>query len=165
MTSVGDQITVTTRVPIPPAEAFSVFTEELDVWWKRGPRFRPGRGQHGTLVLEPGVGGALTEHYQDDSPPYMLGRIEAWEPGQRLALRWHDGRFGDALVTQLEIRFEPVAGGTEVLLEHRGFDALPHDHPARDGLVGGDFISMVGVTWADQLVACRAHIGRRPSSA
>ncbi len=158
MTSEGDRVTVTTRVRVPPAEAFAIFTEDLDLWWKRGPRFRPERGAQGSLRLEPRLGGRLLEAYDDDTAPYILGRVEVWEPGRRLALRWHDGRFGEALVTEVDIRFEPVEVGTEVLLEHRGFDALPEDHPARDGLVGRDFISMVGVGWADQLVALGAHL-------
>src|SRR6266850_1351361 len=35
---------VTTLVEVDPAEAFEVFTREIDAWWKRGPRYRFASG-------------------------------------------------------------------------------------------------------------------------
>ena len=36
----ADRVEVTTMVAVEPALAFAVFTEELDLWWRAGPRFR-----------------------------------------------------------------------------------------------------------------------------
>ena len=54
---------------------------------------------------------------------FDFGRIKAWEPGKRLLLDYliHDGGHD----TEVEVRFEPTEGGTRVVLEHRGWDALP----------------------------------------
>ena len=39
----GDQARVTVGVAVPPEEAFRVFTQEVDLWWRRGRRFRNAR--------------------------------------------------------------------------------------------------------------------------
>jgi uncharacterized protein YndB with AHSA1/START domain len=36
----GDTVTVTVTVDVPPPRAFAVFTEEIDLWWRRGPAYR-----------------------------------------------------------------------------------------------------------------------------
>jgi hypothetical protein len=48
-----------------------------------------------------------------------------------------------------------------VVIEHRGWDALPPDHPARHGLEGPAFSAMMGVWWGDQLVSLRSRAGAR----
>jgi len=45
----GDQARVTVTVAVPPGEAFRIFTQEIDQWWRRGPRFRNTRGDRGML--------------------------------------------------------------------------------------------------------------------
>jgi hypothetical protein len=65
---------VTTFVAVEPAAAFAVFTEEIDAWWRRGPRFR-----HGAVHLEPGTGGRLLESGGDRV--VELARVLVWEPG------------------------------------------------------------------------------------
>ena len=61
--------------------------------------------------------------------------------------------------TEVEVRFEPAPldtrAGTRVTIEHRGWDALPADHPARHGYTGNAFTSMIGLRWADALTAVR----------
>ena len=59
-------------------------------------------------------------------------------------------------VTHVDVRFEAVSSGTRVTLEHRGWDALPLDHPARHGFSGSAFTSIIGLRWADLLTAFRA---------
>ena len=56
--------------------------------------------------------------------PRVRGRITAWEPGARLV-------FVDHRDTEVEVRFEAIASGTRVTLEHRGLDRLPDDVAAR----------------------------------
>ena len=50
-------VTVSTRVPAPPAEAFALFTGEIGSWWAAGAV--AGARFAGVLRFEPGVGGRL----------------------------------------------------------------------------------------------------------
>ena len=49
----GDRVRVETFVRVPIADAFEVFTLEIDQWWRRGPAYRVGGKHPGTLHLEP----------------------------------------------------------------------------------------------------------------
>lgn len=71
------------EVAVDPGTAFTVFTEELDLWWVRGPINHHAAGRMREMRCEPGVGGRLLEVYDDDA--LELARITAWEPGNRLA--------------------------------------------------------------------------------
>lgn len=156
---------VTTVVAVDPATAFALFTEDVDAWWRRGPRhrFRPGRD--GVLRFEPGVGGRLVEVYDEAAGDlYEVGEVRVWEPGRRLAFAWRGTAFAPGEETIVEVHFERVAAGTRVTLEHRGWDALRPDHPARHGLVGGAFASMIGLWWGDLLNLLRARAAGRPAS-
>jgi uncharacterized protein YndB with AHSA1/START domain len=153
-----DCVTVTTRVALDPATAFAVFTEEVDAWWRHGPRFRPGHGRKGVMRFEPGVGGRLLEIYDESrDDAFELGRVTVWEPGALLVFDFRARNFAPGQITQVEIRFEPEAGGTRITLEHRGWAGIPADHPARHGLEGAAFTAMMGLFWADLLVAARAY--------
>ena len=57
--SATDRVRVTTVVAVEPAEAFELFTADVDLWWRRGPRFRADGGRPSVLRFEPGVGGRL----------------------------------------------------------------------------------------------------------
>ena len=105
--SVSSEVTV----GVPPPTAFSVFTEEIDRWWVRGPiNFWDGARAIG-MRCEPGVGGRLLELYSEDASDALeLGRITDWQPGSRLA--WSSS-VDDV---EVEVRFEPVQGGTRVLV-------------------------------------------------
>ena len=46
-----DQVRAITTVAVDPETAFQVFTDEVDLWWKRGPAHRFG-------VVGDGDGGA-----------------------------------------------------------------------------------------------------------
>jgi uncharacterized glyoxalase superfamily protein PhnB len=76
------------RVPTDPDTTFVAFTEELDLWWVRGPINHWAAGKMLALRCEPGVGGRLLEVYDDATNEALeLARITAWEPGRRLAWR------------------------------------------------------------------------------
>ena len=40
MSTAGDRARVSVLVRVPPEQAFRVFTEEIDAWWRRGPEYR-----------------------------------------------------------------------------------------------------------------------------
>jgi uncharacterized protein YndB with AHSA1/START domain len=154
-------IRVTTRVAVDPQTAFEVFTGEVDAWWCRGPRFRWAPGRGGRLRFEPGVGGRLVEDRADGGgDAFEVGRVLAWEPGARLVFEFRARSFEPGQVTEVEVRFEAEGDGTRVSVEHRGWERLPRDHPARHGMDDGAFADMMRVWWLDLLGACAAHAGR-----
>ena len=159
-----DSVRVTTVVPVDPAAAFEVFTGQVDAWWKRGPRYRPGRLRLGVMRFEPsGVGGRLLEVYDEAAgDAFELGRVLVWKPAEQLVFEWRARNFEPGQRTEVEVRFEAVSGGTRVTLEHRGWDAIPVDHASRHGWgASGAFTSMIGLFWADLVTSLRSHVGAR----
>lgn len=153
-----DSVSVTTLVAVDPATAFELFTDEVDSWWKRGPRFRPGIDRSGAMRFERGVGGRLLEVYDDATrDAFELGRVRVWEPSDRLVFEMGGRDFKPGEATEVEVRFEAVDTGTRVTVVHRGWDSVPAGHPVRHGLEGGAFTSMMGLWWGDLLVALRAR--------
>lgn len=149
-----DAIRVSTTVPFGPAEAFRLFTEEVDRWWRRGERFRE-RGAR--LFFEPRVGGRFVEATAAGAER-EIGRIRVWEPGKRLVFEWRARSFTGDEHTEVEVRFE--RSGPErarVSVEHRGFARLPADHPALYRTKGGpDFAGIMGYFWSDLLLSLAA---------
>jgi hypothetical protein len=165
----GDSARVTVMVAVSPEVAFEVFTKEIDLWWRRGPRFRPIGRKPGVLHFEGGVGGRLFEAY-GEAPGQQLvemGRITAWDPPSHLAFEWKNSTFAADERTEVLVRFRGIHGKTEVTVEHRGWSALRDDHPARHGLVGAAFSRSIGMFWGDLMSAMREHVStnRAPSSA
>lgn len=151
---------VTTYVEVSPKDAFEVFTDEVDLWWRRGPRFRSGgpdselsfeRDETGRRLIERGLEGV-----------FEIGRVQVWEPGKRLLLEYRLRNFAPNERTEVEVRFEEHGRGTRVVLEHRGWEALRADHPARHGLSGEAFSSMIGLHWGDIITGFR-QFARKPS--
>jgi uncharacterized protein YndB with AHSA1/START domain len=151
-----DFVTVTTVVALAPDATFAVFTDEVDAWWRRGPRFRFREDGEGKLAFSEG---RLVESYADGER-FEVGRVLTWEPGTRLVFEWRDRNFAPGEITEVEVRFEPDRRGTRVTLVHRGWDRLRPDHPARRGSRGGVFVDVLGLWWADQTVSLRAWASR-----
>lgn len=106
-----DERSVSSQVDVPtdPVTAFTAFTEELDLWWVRGPINHHAAGRVRALRCEPGVGGRLLEVYDDSTGDALeLARITAWEPPRRLA--WQSSV--DDVRT--EVTFEPAGTSTTV---------------------------------------------------
>ena len=160
-TSPFDAVQSTTLVSADCETSFAVFTEEVDRWWKHGPRFRTGAPGRSTLRFEPGVGGRLLEEMDAAADAFVLGRITAWEPPRRLLFEMFARDMSPGEKTEVEVRFEPDGERTRVTLEHRGWAAFGPEHPVRHGLVGGAFVSMMGVFWGDLLVSLQSHASDR----
>jgi uncharacterized protein YndB with AHSA1/START domain len=156
---VSDAVRVTTRVAVDPATAFEIFTEEIDAWWRRGPRFRWLTAAEGRLRFEPGEGGRLVEEAGGDA--FEVGRVRVWQPAERLVFDFRARSFESGQSTEVEVAFEPEGEGTRVTVEHRGWEALAADHPARHGLDATAFDNMMGVWWGDLLFSIRRHAGKR----
>ena len=105
----GTMITSSVEVAVDPDTAFAAFTEELDLWWVRGPINHHDGGRTLAMRCEPGVGGRLLEVYDADA--LELGRITAWEPGKRLAWR---SSLDDV---SIEVSFAPAGAGCLVRVQ------------------------------------------------
>jgi uncharacterized glyoxalase superfamily protein PhnB len=100
------------EVAVDPLTAFTAFTDELDLWWVRGPINAYDSGRLIEMRCEPGVGGRILEVYDAESREALeLARITVWEPGTRLA--WKSS-LDDVTI---DVRFDPTATGTIVRLE------------------------------------------------
>jgi uncharacterized glyoxalase superfamily protein PhnB len=103
--SVSSQV----EVAADPKTAFSAFTEEMNLWWVRGPINFFDSSRAVAVVCEPGVGGRIIEVYDEATGEGLeLARISAWHPGERLAWR------SSVDDVEVEVRFEPTAAGTLV---------------------------------------------------
>ena len=157
MSVAGDSARVTVGVAVPPPEAFRIFTEEIELWWRRGPRFRNARGDRGFIRIEPGVGGRVFESFDSGSGERVIeiGRTQVWDPPKRLLFEWRNVNFAPAEHTEVEVRFQQSPSGTRVTVVHRGWSKLRFDHPARHGLSGAEFTRMIGLWWGELLSSLR----------
>jgi uncharacterized protein YndB with AHSA1/START domain len=158
----ADRVKVTTFVEVPPELAFDVFTTEVDLWWRHGPKYRTSGAsdRKGALRFEPGASGRLVEAFEDGEV-FEIGRVLSWEPAERLVLEWRARNFARDERTEVEVRFEPARGGTRVTIEHSGWAAIREDHPARHGYTGGAFIAMIGHWWGELATSLRVHAAKR----
>jgi uncharacterized glyoxalase superfamily protein PhnB len=163
MTKTG--ITLCVQVDVSPEAAFEVFTGEIALWWKPlvKNRFRPSR--KGRMRFEPGVGGRLLEE-DPDAPddPFEIGRVHVWDPGKRLLFDWKLPNFAPGEITEVEVQFQPKGKGTLVTLEHRGFQQLRKDHPARHGITDDAQYARMLASWWDGLLGnVQSHVWSKHS--
>jgi hypothetical protein len=80
-----DKATASVTVTANPAEAFRMFTEETDLWWRRGVRFRVAGRNPGSVMFEARAGGRLLETFEAGSETRVveMGKITAWDPPRR----------------------------------------------------------------------------------
>jgi uncharacterized protein YndB with AHSA1/START domain len=103
-----------------PAEAFRIFTEEIDSWWPLATHSVDQAGA--SCFFEGREGGSIYETHSDGSI-HLWGTVTVWLPPEKLVFSWHPGR--DASTAQeVELRFVATNGGTRVELEHRGWEIL-----------------------------------------
>ncbi|MBU6437702.1 MAG: SRPBCC domain-containing protein [Betaproteobacteria bacterium] len=152
-----DQVKVTVSVAVPPQAAFEVFTQEIDLWWKRGPRFRTLQGERSMVCIEQRLGGRVFEAFKSGGfeSVFEIGRITVWQPPKQLVFTWRNSVFADGEETEVDVRFEPAQRGTLVTVVHRGWNDIRTDHPARHGRPNADFLRALGLWWGDQLIALR----------
>jgi hypothetical protein len=108
------------EVEAPQAKAFEVFTRKTGAWWPRSHHI--GKAALADAIIEPRVNGRWYERGEDGSE-CDWGRVLAWNPPDGITLAWQltaDFKFDPNLVTEVEVKFVPLAGGrTRVELEHR----------------------------------------------
>lgn len=114
-------VVVSTEVDLDPTRAFEVFTSETDAWFRPVPG---GGAWPRSLRFEPGAGGRVLD-VADDGQVRTIGRVVTWETTPRLVFTLALDRSGGGdAPTEVEVRFDPVAGGTRISLEHRGWEPL-----------------------------------------
>jgi len=157
----GDRVRVSVTVDADPATAFAVFTEETDLWWRRGPKFRIAGRHPGVVRFEPWLGGRLVESFESADGPqeFATGTITAWDPPERFCFEWRAVNFVPGETTRVEVIFEAVPRGTRVTVEHTGWAALRPDHPVRHGQETAAFVRSMGLWWGDLLTSLRERIG------
>lgn len=133
----SSRVLVSLRVAVSPQQAFDVFTQEIGAWWRPNALFQFTPQAAGVLSFEydasrgnPVGEGRLIETQRDGSV-FEIGRITAWEPGERLAFEWRQASFAADQLTHVEVRFEAIGDETRVTVEHRGWDSVPQEHVAR----------------------------------
>lgn len=152
----GDQARVTVTVAAAPAEAFRLFTEEVDLWWRRGLKYRHFAGDRALVAIEPRVGGRVFEQLGPDGPVHVLGEVLAWQPGERLVFEWRLANFAPGERTEVEVLFaEAGEDRCRVTVTHRGWAAIRPDHPVRHGQPVAAFIRGMGLWWGEQLSVYR----------
>lgn len=163
MTRPGDSASASVFVRVGREDAFAIFTREIDAWWRTGPQYRIAGRRRGQIFLEPKLGGRMLETFElsTGSRTIEVGTVTAFEPPARLALEWRGVNFKPDEKTFVEVSFEEQGEGTMVTVRHRGWSALPDDHPARHGKTGADFARMIGMWWGGLLTSLREHVDQR----
>lgn len=153
----GDKVTASVSVRLSRARTFALFTQEIDRWWRRGPRFRHSLSTGALIAIEPHLGGRVFESWGSGGEEcvFEIGRVTTWDPPARLAFSWRNQTFTRSEATQVEVDFADHGATTMVTVTHRGWASVPPDHPARHGLVTTAFQQMIGRWWGDQLTALR----------
>lgn len=155
----GDRARAMVSVKVAPEHAFRLFTEDINIWWRRGPRFRNAPGDQGMVCIEPRVGGRVFESFiaHGNETVIEMGQVTVWTPPQKLVFKWRIVNFAPGEWTEVEVHFQASATGMRVSVEHRGWSAIRPDHPVRHGLAIPAFIGMMGLWWGDQLTSLREH--------
>jgi uncharacterized protein YndB with AHSA1/START domain len=121
-----------------PDDAFRLFTEDIGLWWRRDTPYWNDRERGVGVAIEPGVGGRFIEVYDLETGAGMeVGRVTAWDPGQRLALTWSQVGWPAGVHTDIDVSFEALDGRTRVWLEHSGFERVPDGEQFHGGYDAG----------------------------
>ena len=124
------QVAVRARVFVEawPEDVFCVFIAEVGLGLRSTgwSWIQPERGRY--LRFNRDVSGRFVEAYDAVADTgEELGRVTAWEPGACVAFGWRQMDWPQGVSTEVDVRFEPVFGGTLLSVEHSGFGTLGPD--------------------------------------
>ena len=147
-------VQMSVSVPLPPEEAFDLFTSRIGSWWPLGGHFSVAGPRAAACFLEPFAGGRVYERAADGEE-HEWGEVLIFDPPRRLSMSWHPGHSN---VTEVEVRFTPSDDGTFVELEHRGWEV----YGDRCEAVRGDYEKGWPFVLSDRFVsAARSAAGDR----
>lgn len=115
------------------ADAFRIFTTEMDSWWPRSHHI--GKAPMKRVIIEPKAGGRCYSEQVDDTE-CDWGSVLAWEPPRRFVMAWQitpAWQFEPDLAKSSEVEVTFTALGderTRVDLEHRHFERHGAGGPA-----------------------------------
>jgi uncharacterized protein YndB with AHSA1/START domain len=118
-------IVKTVEVRASPDKAFNIFATRMGDWWHKEHSIAQGTTQK-DVIVEPRAGGRWYELGADGSE-HEWGHVIDYDPPRRLLLAWQLNReftFDPDLKTEVEVRFEPIEGGTRVHFEHRFLERM-----------------------------------------
>ena len=163
----GDQARVSVLVGVAPEVAFRMFTEEINLWWRRGPKYRIADTGRGSIEMEPRQGGRVFESFKSgsDTKSVEIGKITVWEPPSRLVFDWRGANFSAGEKTEVSVTFQRTSSGTLVTVTHRGWSRIRADHPVRHNLETSPFIGMIGLWWGDLMTSLRDYSSGRRTTA
>jgi uncharacterized protein YndB with AHSA1/START domain len=158
----GDSAAASVFVAVAREDAFEVFTQEIDLWWRHGQKYRIAGKRPGRMSFECKMGGRLFETVDLKSGPktFVVGTVVAWDPPAHIALEWRNVNFKEHEKTLVEVMFTPKGVGTMVRVQHSGWSSIPEAHPARHGQVGAAFLRQNGSWWGGVLTGYRDHVHR-----
>lgn len=145
----NDPINKSLEVPLTPAEAFALFTDNLDIWWPKGTH--SVTGAKAKLTFPTHKDGEIIEE-SEDGEVAVWGKLIAYDPGKYLAFSWHPGRTAKE-ATIVIVTFTQTTEGTRCDLTHGGFDIL------------GDTADAVSTSYLhgwDMVLGCYASAAKAP---
>ncbi|MEO1641509.1 MAG: SRPBCC domain-containing protein [Pseudomonadota bacterium] len=107
-------------VPLSAAEAFALFTTEMDLWWPK--ETHSVKGAKSKVTFPTHKDGEILEEGPDGSRN-VWGKLIAYDPREYLAFTWHPGR-GEEEATVVTVAFTQKEDGTLCELTHGGFSIL-----------------------------------------
>ena len=111
----------TIQVPLDIEAAFKLFTERLGEWWPL--QTHSVAQQHAaSCTMELRVGGRLFER-TDTGEEHEWGIVQAFDPPDAIRFSWYPGRTAET-EQLVDVRFAPIAEGTELTLIHSGWECL-----------------------------------------
>jgi hypothetical protein len=100
-------------LPLAPAQAFELFTQQISAWWPPDRRHLKDPDSQLFLLAD----GHFYERAEDGTE-LDLGRVRLWDAPCRIVLDFFMGTDA-AHPTEVEIRFDAEAGGTRVSVRHQ----------------------------------------------
>jgi hypothetical protein len=128
------------EVACTPARAFALFTAEIHAWWPLASHSM-FEGEAECVSIEPRVGGRVFERARDGRE-YDWGTVLAWSAPEFVRFTWRVGKAANSQ-QEVEVRFEPCAKGTRVVLTHSGFELAEQrkNYDSGWGFVLGTFVA------------------------
>ena len=112
------------RVELAPSDAFRLFTDGIGEWWPLDEGFSYGGDRAREIFLEPFEGGRFFERFVDGDE-LQVGTVVVCSPPDRVVFTWRSPDWQGE--TEVEVRFIADRSGTNVQLEHRGWERLGFD--------------------------------------
>lgn len=145
----NDPINKTLTVPLNAADAFALFTDQIDTWWPKASH--SVKGEKAKLTFPTHKGGEIVEEGEDGEVA-VWGKLIAHDPGKYLAFSWYPGR-DESQATVVTVTFTEKADGTLCELSHGGFEIL------------GDTADAVSTSYLkgwDMVLGCYASAAKTP---